>query len=122
MVRKASLLIGVCLAITWWVGLSQDRHATILWFDAVAAILSFGLAAMVDEMEGMHAFGPALLGLGLGALFIAGKATHQPAWANWLNFLFAVAYLGVAITAAGVLWRRLPFAARHRTRITGSGS
>jgi hypothetical protein len=42
-----------------------------------------------------------VLGLGLGVVWIVGMARHQPAWVNWMNFLFAVACLGVAIVAAG---------------------
>src|SRR4029077_9876214 len=103
MVRKSSLLIGFGLGFMWWFGLSQDRSATILWFDAVGAVLAFGIAGLVDESghNPSRAVGPAVLGLGLGVVWIVGMARHQPAWVNWMNFLFAVACLGVAIVAAG---------------------
>jgi hypothetical protein len=35
---------------------------------------------------------------------------HQPGWANWFNFAFAVAFLGVA--AAAVMQPRLVHVAR----------
>ena len=44
--------------------------------------------------------GPVILGLGLAILWIVGMSAGQPAWANWLNFLFALAFLGVAVAAA----------------------
>jgi hypothetical protein len=40
-----------------------------------------------------------LIGLGLAVLWIGGMATGQPIWASWLNFAFAVAFLGVAASA-----------------------
>ena len=101
MVRKSCFVLGLALAAFWAIGLGLDRSATILWFDAVAAVLSFGVAALVDDSrpDPVRAFGPALLALGLGALFIVGASTRQPIWATWLNFLFAIAYIGVAIVA-----------------------
>jgi hypothetical protein len=104
MVRKSSLAIGLALAVLWWLGLSQDRSATILWFDAVAAVIAFGIAGIVVDDTSEHparAAGPALLGLGLGLLWVIGMTRHQPAWANWANFLLAVACLAVAIAAVG---------------------
>jgi hypothetical protein len=102
MVRKSCFLLGIGLAILWWVGLSENHAATILWFDAVGAVLSFGIAALVEDPERKpsRALGPAVLGLGLGAVWIAALAAQQPLWAAWLNFVFAVAYLGVATAAA----------------------
>ncbi len=102
MVRKSCFVLGAGLAILWWVGLSKNHTATLLWFDAVAAVLSFGMAALVDEPERKpsRALGPAVLGLGLAAVWIAGMAADQPIWATWLNFAFALAYMGVAAAAA----------------------
>jgi hypothetical protein len=104
MVRKSSYVIGLGLALLWVIGLGVNRHATLLWFDAVAAIIAFGIGSLVDE-TGEHnpanAFGPAMLGLGLAALWIVGIASSQPAWVAWLNFPFAVACLAVAVTAVG---------------------
>jgi hypothetical protein len=99
MVRKSCFVLGIFLAIFWWIGLSERQQAVVLWFDAVAAVLSFGMAALIEEPEPRpsRAFGPAALGLGLGALWIVGMAYGQPVWANWLNFVFAVAYLGLAL-------------------------
>ncbi|HSS38183.1 MAG TPA: hypothetical protein VLT58_05390 [Polyangia bacterium] len=75
MVRKSCFVLGIGLAILWWVGLSENQSATVLWFDAVAAVLSFGMAA------------------------------HQPIWASWLNFVFALGFMGVATSAAlGTRW------------------
>ena len=51
MVRKSCFILGIGLAILWWVGLSENQSATVLWFDAVAAVLSFGMAALVEEPE-----------------------------------------------------------------------
>ena len=102
MVRKGSFLIGAGLALLWWIGLSLNSNATILWFDAVAAVIAFGIGGLVDdsvERRQSYAAGPALLGVGLAALWIVGMATRQPMWANWLNFVFAAASLGLAVAA-----------------------
>lgn len=116
MVRKSSLALGLGLAILWALGWGLDRSAAFLFFDAVAAIVSFGIAALVDESsdEPARAFGPGLLGLGLGVLFIVGVSTHQPLWATWLNLLFAMAYLGVAILAVNPRLARVPRLATAR--------
>jgi hypothetical protein len=100
-VRKSCFVLGLALAALWAIGLALDRSASILWFDAVAAIVSFGVAALVDDSspDPARAFGPAFLAVGLGALFIIGASTRQPIWATWLNLLFAIAYIGVAIVA-----------------------
>lgn len=102
MVRKGTFLIGAGLALMWWIGLSLDSSATILWFDAVAAVIAFGIGGLVDDSvvrRSSYATGPALLGIGLAAVWIGGMAARMPAWANWLNFVFAAACLGLAVAA-----------------------
>jgi hypothetical protein len=101
MVRTSCFILGIALGIFWWVGLSRNPAATLLWFDAIAAVGAFGVAALLSDPERnpSRAFGPALLGLGLGITWVVGIAGGQPGWAAWMNFLFAVAFLGVAVTA-----------------------
>ncbi|HMF43962.1 MAG TPA: hypothetical protein VKQ32_24985 [Polyangia bacterium] len=104
MVRRASFIIGLGLALFWWIGISLDRNATLLWFNAVAAVVAFAIGGLVDdtvEHNPANAFGPGILGLGLAALWIVCIATRQPIWLSWLNFLFAVACLAVAVMALG---------------------
>jgi hypothetical protein len=115
MVRKSCFLLGVGLALLWWIGLSLDHRATVLWFSAIGAVLAFGIAALVDDSarRPSHAGGPVVISLGLGAVFVAGMAARQPLWANLLNLLFAFAFMGVAVSTVGV--RRLAHA-RHRHR------
>jgi hypothetical protein len=104
MVRKSSWLIGLGLALLWWIGLSLRPNATLLWFDAVAAVVAFAIGGLVDdtvEHNPGNALGPAILGLGLAAVWIIGIASRQPAWAAWANFPFAVACLAVAVMTVG---------------------
>jgi hypothetical protein len=119
MVRKSSFVIGLGLAVLWWLGLSIDQSARVLWFDAVAAVLSFGIGGLVNEpAEGEPAVGGAIacavMSVGLGALWIIGMSTRQPAWANWFNFLFAVAYMATAVLAVSGRRVHLPATARRR--------
>lgn len=109
MVRKSSLLLGLALGLVWWFGLSRSPSATILWFDAVAAVLAFGIGALIDDSvdRPSYALAPALMGLGLGAVGLFGLARGQPAWAAWINFFFAVAFIGVAIAGAAASRRQL---------------
>src|SRR5262245_51538158 len=103
MVRRSSFIIGLGLALLWWIGLSLNHNATLLWFDAVGAVLAFGIGGLVDdtiERKQAYAFGPAVLGLGLALVWIAAMASSQPRWVAWFNFLFAVASLTVAVLAA----------------------
>jgi len=101
MVRTSCFILGIALGVFWWVGLSTNPAATVLWFDAVAAVAAFGVAALLSDPERnpSRAFGPTLLGLGLGTAWVVGIAGGQPGWATWLNFFFAVAFLGVAVSA-----------------------
>ena len=101
MVRTSCFILGIALGIFWWVGLSTNPAATVLWFDAIAAVAAVGVAALLSDPERnpSRAFGPALLGLGLGSAWVFGIANGQPGWATWLNFFFAVAFLGVAVSA-----------------------
>jgi hypothetical protein len=102
MVRRSSFIIGLGLAVFWWIGLSMKPSVTMLWFDAVGAVVAFAIGGLVDdtaEHNSANAFGPAMLGLGLAAVWIAGIATRQPVWFTWVNFLFAAASLATAVLA-----------------------
>jgi hypothetical protein len=115
MVCKSLLLLGLGLAILWWFGLSRNPSATVLWFDAVGAVLSFGSAGLIgdaDESSSLTVV-PALFGLGFSAVAVASGARGQPVWATGMNFLFALAYLGVAIAAGVGARRRLHAHARR---------
>ena len=104
MVRKSSFVIGLGLALFWWIGLSLNASATLLWFNAVAAVIAFAIGGLVDdsvETNPANALGPALLGVGLGTLWIVGLARGAPAWVTWPNFGFAVACIAVAVMALG---------------------
>ena len=119
MVRKSSFIIGLGLALLWAIGLGVRPHATLLWFDAVAAIIAFAISGLIDE-SGEHnpanALGPALLGLGLAVVWVVGMASSQPAWAAWLNFPFAVACLAVAVMAVGTRHVEITSRAWSRSR------
>jgi len=100
MVRIGSWVIGLGLALFWWIGLSLNHSATLLWFDAVAAVVAFGIGGLVDdstEERASYALGPAVLGLGLAVVWIVGLATGQPAWVSWPNFAFACASLAISV-------------------------
>jgi hypothetical protein len=105
MVRRSSFVIGLGLALFWWIGLSLNANATLLWFDAVAAVIAFAIGGLVDDTAGepnpANALGPAVLGIGLLAVWIAGLSISAPAWVSWLNFAFGVACLAVAVMALG---------------------
>src|SRR3954453_15953586 len=98
MLRRSSFVIGLGLALLWGIGLKLSPHASMLWFDAVAAVIAISIGVLVDdsaEQDPGSALGPALLGLGLAALWIVGVATRQPTWVAWVQFPFAVACLAV---------------------------
>ena len=77
MLRKGLLILGGALALLSVVGLAVDRHATLLWFVVMAAMLSIGSAFIIEDE---HALGisrgaaPAVIGLGLMAVFVVGLA------------------------------------------------
>ena len=81
MVRKSCFILGIALGIFWWVGLSRTRRPPLLWFDAIAAVLAFGMAALLSDPERnpSRAFGPALLGLGLASSGWSGSRAASPA-------------------------------------------
>ena len=100
MLRKGLLVLGGALALLTVVGLALDRSATMLWFVVMAAMLSIGCAFIVEDE---HALGisrgvaPALIGLGLMAVFVVGLAWHQPAWAVWLTLMLGLCQLALSL-------------------------
>ena len=120
MVRRSSFVIGLGLALLWGIGLRLSPHASMLWFDAVAAVIAFSIAVLVDdtvEHDPANAFGPALLGLGLAALWIVGVASRQPAWVAWVHFRSRSPASAVAVMTAGT--RHVEVGSRARTyRVT----
>jgi len=113
MLRKGLLILGGALALLSVVGLAANRSATLLWFVVMAALLSIGSAFIIEDE---HALGisrgsaPAMIGLGLMAVFVAGLASHQPAWSVWLTFVLGMAQLALAaaVVADRHLDMRLP--------------
>jgi hypothetical protein len=115
MVRRSSFVIGLGLALFWWIGLSLNPNAHLLWFDAVGAVVAFAIGGLVDdtvESNPGNALGPALLGIGLAAVWIAGLASGQRWWVSWLNFPFAAACFAVAVLALGSRARRFEMTGR----------
>lgn len=101
MLRKGLLILGGALALLAVIGLVVDRQATMLWFVVIGAILSIGGAFVVEDEHTLgisRGAGPAVIGLGLVAVFIVGLATHQPAWAVWLTLLFGLGELALGAT------------------------
>ena len=100
MLRKGLLILGGALALLSVIGLAVDRSATLLWFVVMAAMVSIGSAFIVEDE---HALGisrgaaPAVIGLGLMAVFVAGLSSHQPAWSVWLTFVLGLAALALAM-------------------------
>jgi FtsH-binding integral membrane protein len=100
MLRKGLLILGGALALLSVVGLAANHSATLLWFVVMAAMLSIGLAFVIEDE---HALGmsrgaaPAMIGIGLIAVFVVGLASHQPAWAVWLTFVLGAAALGLSM-------------------------
>ena len=109
MVRKGVVILGIGLALLAAIGLAVDRQAHLLWFDVLAAVLSIGEVGLINERDLAAAAGagPAVIAVGLTAVWIVGLASHQPAWTVWANFAFACAYLLLAIAAAARGHRRV---------------
>src|SRR3954471_22279429 len=104
MVRRGSFLIGLGLALVWWIGLSLNHSATMLWFDALGAVVAFAIGGLIDdtvESNPANALGPGFLALGLAVVWIVALVGHQPARVAWFNFLFAAASATVAVLALG---------------------
>jgi hypothetical protein len=118
MIRVGVIVLGIGLTALWALGLWADRSAVILWFDAVMALLSFGVAGIEreDELGVSRGGAPALIGLGLAVIAIAGVARGQPRWANGANFLFALAYLSLAVVGASQRGQQAFAQARSRIR------
>jgi hypothetical protein len=125
MVKTGAAVLGGVLALLWALGLAIDRHATILWFDAVLALVSFAVVLLEheEEMGTTRAAAPGLIGVGLVAVGIGGLALGQPRWASWANLLMACAYLALAVASAGRargvhLHMNVPALAHARVRVT----
>ncbi len=101
MVRALLIAFGLALLLVWLVGLLDHATWWMTWLDGIAALASFGLAALVTKDSGpiATAIGPALVGSGLLALFIVGISTRSSAWIVWFNLAFAAGLLSFAALA-----------------------
>ena len=104
MLRKGMLVLGLALGLVAALGLHFDHRATLLWFAVIAALLSIGETGIIRERElgATRGIGPAVIGLGLAVVWVVGLHFGQrsSSWAAWVTFVFACAYLGLAIVAA----------------------
>src|SRR5262249_163584 len=82
---------AVGLVVVWWGGVVKNWAWWLTGLDGIAAVLAIGYAALVTDESGPIAAtsGPALIGLGLLALFIVGLATSSSGWLTWFTFGFA---------------------------------
>jgi hypothetical protein len=103
MVRGSSIVLGIGLVILWLVGLSNHATAWLTWFDGLAALCAFGIAAAVSSEHASTSVvsgGPIALAMGLYVLWIVGLATHAEHWLSWWTFAFATAFLVVGVSAS----------------------
>jgi hypothetical protein len=101
MVRVGLVILGTALGLLSAFGLSADRGVTMLWFDAIAAIVAFGSALIIEDEQQLGtslAGAPGMLAAGLVAVGLVGLAWGQPRWAVALNFVLAAVALVLAIT------------------------
>lgn len=101
MVRTASFLLGLCLAILWLAGISSAAPRWFSWLDALAALCAFiGALTAATATPAIRLAGPAALSAGLFGLWSAGLAARVPPWQAWWTFVFAVAFAMLAVSVA----------------------
>lgn len=101
MLRASLVALGIATLLLWIVGVVDHATIWIVWLDGVAAALTFLLVPVTRDRVGAIgvAIGPALIGLGLIALFIVGLVTEASGWITWFNLAFGAGYLMFAAFA-----------------------
>jgi hypothetical protein len=117
MTRAILVALGLSLVLLWLVGVVDQSTIWMTWLDGTAAVLTFWLVPVTRPHLGPIevATGPALIGCGLGAVFVVGLLTGASAWLTWFNLAFAGGYLMFAGFA--FLVRVMPIAAESRRPI-----
>jgi hypothetical protein len=83
------------LLLLWLVAVVDGATTWMTWLTGAAGVLTFWLVpvARPERSPVAAAVGPALIGMGLLALFVAGLVTHASGWLTWFIFAFAAGYL-----------------------------
>lgn len=103
MSRVNAIVLGIGLAVLWIVGLALNATPWLTWLNGVAALCSFGIAALVapDTPAARQSVPPILAALGLFAMWIIGLATRSTEWLVWLTFVAGCAYVLDAVAIVG---------------------
>jgi hypothetical protein len=95
MLRASLVALALATLLLWLVGLVDGATVWLTWLDGVAALLTLLLVPVTRDYLGplRVSVGPALIGIGLVAMFVAGLATRASAWLVWFNLAFGAGYL-----------------------------
>jgi CBS-domain-containing membrane protein len=101
----ASVALGLLLFAMWIQGPSYGLPRWVAWIDGIAAALAFvaAVAAFSREMFSVPLW--AIAGVGLVFSSSLAYASHDGAWATWIQLAFGVAFLAMA-AIIGVRWPR----------------
>ena len=101
MLRASLAALGVAMLLLWVVGVADGSTIWLTWLDGIAGVLTFLAIPVVRDETGPigAATVPALLGLGLVAMFVIGLGTHASGWLTWFTLAFGIGYLGFAAFA-----------------------
>lgn len=111
MLRNGDAIFGVGLTLLWIAGLATGSTQWLTWFDFVAAICAFYLAAYGQNRAGGPA-GTIALAIALLTVGIIGGVGHAAAWLSWATF-----GLGCLLGLVGILAVNFDFDSKVPPRI-----
>jgi hypothetical protein len=103
MVRPMSFLLAFWLAGLFVVGQLPRVPMLLVYADGLLALLAF-LAAMIAPIvnERARLALPAIVSVGLYAVWLVALLLHSKPWLPWCNFMAVTIYVGIII--AELLW------------------
>jgi hypothetical protein len=99
-VRLVAVAVAAAAAALWLAALIHAAPVWQAWLQAIAALLALATAGVIPEGRWAGLVGGAclaMLGAGVGLLWLVGLVTGAPRWLVWCDLGLALVLLAVAV-------------------------
>ncbi|HEY6477939.1 MAG TPA: hypothetical protein VI456_15285 [Polyangia bacterium] len=97
--QLVSIALSFGLVVLWVAGLALQASRWLSWFALLAGLVAFVGAARFTESARTGIAGWGAMAGGLFLVWIVALATHATSWLTWSTFVFAWAFVILAVAA-----------------------